>query len=261
LPIDWEGDDKEVYDWAVKAIAQELILQDKENFAQRFPPDELKQTYAVIDSEILPILMVKGIPISREELREMFLSWFVRKDLPPERRDPFRTPRDAGQSGKTRGYGTESSRSLETLFVTDDRNVFVNDQGKAALKEKLKSQLTPEQYDVCFLGGTERAFTGKYWNSHDRGTYHCVVCGAELFDSSAKFDSRTGWPSFYQPISKDKLKEESDYGFGMKRTEVTCSNCGAHLGHVFDDGPNPTGMRYCINSTALQHEKDMPKSH
>ncbi len=105
--IDWDGDDKEAYDWAVKAIAQELILQEKEDFARKFPSDELKQTYAVIDAEILPSLLAKGIPISMGELREMFLSWFVRRDLPPEKRDPFRIPRGAGQSGRTRDYGTK----------------------------------------------------------------------------------------------------------------------------------------------------------
>ncbi|QQG48182.1 MAG: peptide-methionine (R)-S-oxide reductase MsrB [archaeon] len=135
----------------------------------------------------------------------------------------------------------------------------MNDQERAALKQKLKDQLTPEQYEVCFLKGTERAFTGKYWNSHEKGMFHCAVCGQTLFDSNTKFDSGTGWPSFFQPIKKESVSEETDTSYGMKRVEVNCSNCGAHLGHVFDDGPNPTGLRYCINSASIVHEKDMPK--
>ena len=136
----------------------------------------------------------------------------------------------------------------------------MNEQEKAALKQKLRDQLTPEQYEVCFLKGTERAFTGKYWNSHEKGMFHCVVCGQGLFDSETKFDSGTGWPSFFKPANKDNVKELVDTTYGMKRIEVECSNCEAHLGHVFDDGPNPTGLRYCINSASIVHDKDMPKS-
>ena len=119
-----------------------------------------------------------------------------------------------------------------------------------------KQQLTPEQYQVARGSGTERAFTGQYWNKHDDGTYHCVCCGALLFGSETKFDSGSGWPSFYKPVSEGAVEEHSDVSHGMRRTEVLCSRCEAHLGHVFPDGPRPTGMRYCMNSASLKLEAE-----
>jgi peptide-methionine (R)-S-oxide reductase len=119
-------------------------------------------------------------------------------------------------------------------------------------KEELKKRLTPQQYEVCVFKGTERPFQNKYWNHHGAGKYHCVVCNAVLFDSKTKFDSGTGWPSFYDVLTKGNVKSEEDRSHGMVRTEVTCGKCGSHLGHLFNDGPAPTGQRYCINSASLE---------
>ena len=121
-----------------------------------------------------------------------------------------------------------------------------------------REKLSPEQYQVLRQGGTERAFSGKYWDSKTEGTYRCAGCGEKLFTSDTKYESHSGWPSFFKPLAEGIIDEDEDRSYGMVRTEIKCANCGGHLGHVFDDGPQPTGLRYCVNSASLDLETREP---
>jgi len=153
------------------------------------------------------------------------------------------TPADArSAAGSIRLYSVREGR-----LVVSERVVKTD--------EEWKKLLSPQQYEVLRHGGTERAFTGRYWNSHEKGTYKCAACGTDLFSSGTKFDSGTGWPSFWAPVAKENVETVEDDSLMMKRVEALCRRCGGHLGHVFDDGPRPTGLRYCINSASLDFEK------
>jgi peptide-methionine (R)-S-oxide reductase len=153
------------------------------------------------------------------------------------------------------GFGSGRMVKIVEFTETGKREQEVQVEKLQKTDEEWKRQLTPEQYQVARRAGTERAFTGKYWNNHEHGLYRCVCCGNALFSSDTKFESGTGWPSFYEPIAKQNVTVKHDLSFGMVRSEVLCAKCDAHLGHVFDDGPRPTGLRYCMNSASLDFVK------
>ena len=144
-----------------------------------------------------------------------------------------------------------SGRATERAWEAHEESMTDKPAKITKTEEEWRAQLTPEEYRIAREKGTERAFTGQYWDSKKQGTYTCACCGQPLFASDTKFKSGTGWPSFYRPVEQNNVDLKKDHTLFMKRTEVTCSKCDAHLGHVFDDGPEPTGLRYCVNSASL----------
>jgi peptide-methionine (R)-S-oxide reductase len=152
-------------------------------------------------------------------------------------------------------FGSGKMVKLVTFTDAGQRQGVVQVDKVVKTDEEWRKELTPEEYEVTRHAGTERAFTGKYWDNHEHGLYRCVCCGNALFSSDTKFESGTGWPSFWQPIAKENVIDHQDTSYGMTRTEVRCAKCEAHLGHRFDDGPKPTGLRYCMNSASLNFVK------